>query len=354
MQLVRIGIIGLGDMANAHIRGLQQAEGTTISAICDVNAEALAAVGERLQIPVDKRYTDYRLLIEDEEVDGVISVTPNAVHATIMKSCIAAGKPFLGEKPFTMTMQEAEEVKDAYEQAGPAASMIGFSYRYTPAFRYARELLLQDKIGQVRSFSIQYLQGWGSSIYQVPFVWRFDREKTGTGALGDLGSHMIDLAHYLIGPFKELSARLETFVTKRKDLSADVMRDVEVDDYASFQATMACGAAGLFQTTRNAIGSGNQLEIAIYGELGTLHASTVNPDQLIWLHLDSDSGEVIEKKLAVPGRVKISQWTDFTNMLRGNPSDGLPDLLDGYHNQKVLEAVIRSNEQKKTVSVYED
>ncbi len=352
MKKHRIGIIGLGDMANAHIEGLKREPTAIVAAICDVNPAALEHAGERLGISPEKRYSDYRQLIEDDEVDAIISVTPNAAHAPIMLACLAAGKPFLSEKPFTMDTSDAQQVKDAYEQS-PSPGMIGFSYRYTPAFRYVRELLNQDKVGKVLSFSVQYLQGWGSTVYEVPYVWRFDREKTGTGTLGDLGSHMIDLAHYLIGQFAELSARLETFVHQRNDPHTGEPRNVEVDDYACFQAKMSTGAIGQFQTSRNAVGSGNQLEISIYGERGTLHASTVTPEQVIWLERDAESGEVIEKKLTVPWARRLGEWTDFVNLLSGEPAEGLPDVMAGYHNQLVLDAVIRSHEQKRTVAVYE-
>lgn len=350
MSNFRVGLIGLGGMANAHIHGLKNISSITISAICDVQPGALDKYGEQLGVPNEKRFADYRQMIQDSEVDAVISVTPNIVHAEIMKVCIEAGKPFLSEKPFTMTLEEAEEVKASFDKT-PVPSMVGFSYRYTPAFRFTRELLQQGKIGRVRSFSVQYLQGWGSVVYNVPFLWRFDKAMTGTGTLGDLGAHMIDLAHYLFGPFNELAAFMETLIPERKSVASEEFVKVEVDDFASFQARMENGALGIFQTTRNAIGSGNQLEISIYGDEGTLHASTLNQEQLIWIHVDQETGEVMEKKLTVPGRVKLSQWEDFAELLAGAPSDGLPDFAAGYENQRVLEAIVKSNAMKKTVSV---
>src|SRR5690606_26991135 len=144
-----IGLIGLGGMANAHIHGFRNVPGITIFAICDVSEEALERVGSHLGIRPDKRYSDYRQMIQDEEVNAVISITPNGVHAEIMKSCIEAGKPFLSEKPFTMTYEEAEELRKVYDKQSVPA-MIGFSYRYTPAFRFARQLIKQNKLGTIR------------------------------------------------------------------------------------------------------------------------------------------------------------------------------------------------------------
>ncbi|HZG86294.1 Gfo/Idh/MocA family oxidoreductase [Paenibacillus sp.] len=349
MKSFGIGIIGLGGMANAHINGLRNIAGMRVAAICDVDAAALERIGERLGIPADKRFADYGRLIEEADVDAVISVTPNVVHADIMERCLKARKPFLSEKPFTMNFEEAERLKALYDQA-PVSAMIGFSYRYTPAFRYARELLRRGDIGDVRSFFVQYLQGWGSAAYRQPFVWRFDKAVTGTGTLGDLGAHMIDLAHYLVGSFRDVSAQLATFIPERNLPNSEELVPVAVDDFASFQARMANGAAGVFQTSRNCIGSGNQLEISLYGDKGTLHASTLRPDQVVLVRVDDDTGELAEMRANVPQRAKLTQWEDFARMLNGEPSEGLPDFAAGFENQKVLEAILQANETKRTVS----
>jgi len=351
-QTRRLGIVGLGGMAMAHIAGLGKLDGIAISALCDVQRTALDETGDRLGIPPERRYTDYGMLIADETVDAVVSVTPNALHAEIMRLCLLAGKPFLSEKPFTRTYEEAKELNRLYG-THPVSAMIGFSYRYTPAFRLARRMLEEGRIGAVRSFSIQYLQGWGAAVYNVPYAWRFDRNVTGTGTLGDLGAHMIDLAHYLFGTFEELSARLQTLIPERADPRTGEARAVEVDDFASFQALMSNGAAGTFQTTRNAIGSGNQLEVAVYGDEGTLLASTERPEELTWIRVDAASGELVRETRVVPKSVRRTQWEDFATMLAGEPGPGLPDFAAGYDNQRVLEAIVRSHEEKRTVSLHE-
>src|SRR5690606_24496122 len=128
--------------------------------------------------------------------------------------------------------------------------MIGFSYRYTPAFRLARQLIQAGKIGRVRTFSMQYLQGWGAAVYRQPYVWRFDKSVAGSGTLGELGSHMIDLAHFLFGRFQELSSQMATLIPERQRAGTDERAKVEVDDFVSFQAFMQNGTAGIFQTTR--------------------------------------------------------------------------------------------------------
>lgn len=347
MKTYRIGLIGLGGMAYSHVHWMKELERFEIVAISDINPVALEQYGNRLGIDDAKRYRDYKQLIEDQEVDAVVSVTPNDIHANIMTACIEAGKPFLGEKPFTRTFDEAKEVFKRYEQK-PIPAMIGFSYRYTPAFRYMRELIQQGQIGEVRSFSIQYLQSWGTA--KQPFIWRFDKAITGTGTLGDLGSHMIDIARFLFGgEFEELSAQMKTIFPQRFDPTTNAMIPIEVDDVASFQARMTGDIMGIFHTSRNAIGSGNQHEASVYGDLGTLHASTVHPNELIWMK--EENGQIIKQIIDVPQHHQLKQYEHFLALLDGTADDTLPTMLDGYRNQQVLEAIVQSSEQKLVVKL---
>ncbi|MDQ0901245.1 Gfo/Idh/MocA family protein [Paenibacillus sp. V4I7] len=146
MNTFRIGLIGLGGMAQAHIRGLTAEGCFEFNAVSDVEAEVLSKVGDQLSIAVEKRYADFMHLIEDPDVDAVVAVTPNHVHADIVRACLQARKPFMAEKPFTRVFEEAVPLLKLYEQQ-PMPAMIGFSYRYTPAFRYARELAREGKLG---------------------------------------------------------------------------------------------------------------------------------------------------------------------------------------------------------------
>lgn len=347
MNRYHIGLIGLGGMSQAHINWMKAEGRFDIVAVSDVKAEALVRVGDQLDIPGDKRYEDYKRLIEDPDVDAVVSVTPNNVHANIIRACLQARKPFMAEKPFTRMFEEAIPLLALYEQQRVPA-MFGFTYRYTPAFRYTRELVREGKLGTVRSFSIRYLQGWGAALYNRPYVWRFNKEITGTGTLGDLGSHMIDLARFLFGEFQELSAQLHTIIPERHDSPSGNVVKIEVDDFASFQTRMTGDIMGVFHTTRNAVGSGNQHEVSIYGDLGTIHASTLHPDHLIWIR-EETQGQLAKATLEVPKHCKVTQYADFLAMLEGSQPDGLPGFMDGYRNQEVLDAIVRASETKAVI-----
>jgi predicted dehydrogenase len=185
-RTVGIGIIGLGGMSRYHIEKLGEVEGVRITALCDVSPQALAEVGAQLEIPEENRYASIESLISDPSVEGIVSVTPNDSHAVVLKACMEAGKPLFAEKPLTRTLEEAAEVLALY-RARPIPILINFSYRNGPAFQLARKFVEEGRLGRINHLFVQYMQDWGSTVKNTPFLWRFDEAVTGTGVLGDLG-----------------------------------------------------------------------------------------------------------------------------------------------------------------------
>jgi predicted dehydrogenase len=352
MGAVRFGFIGLGGMAGVHWRNLSRFPDAELAAICDSDADRLSRFGESEGVPPDKRYRDFERLVNDPDVDAVVCITPNDAHAPVIRACLEAGKPFMAEKPFTRTFDEAIELMRMFA-ARPVVNMIGFSYRYHPQFRYAKRLIDSGALGRIRHAAIQYLQGWGSASAGHPMVWRFDRAVSGTGSLGDLGSHMIDMARYLIGEFQEVSGRLATFVHERHDPASGRMVVVEVDDYAAFHALIDPDIPVLFQTSRNAIGSVNQHEAFIYGDQGTLHVSSENRDTVTWIYHDKTQRKDHLELLAVPKDAGVDQWDEFMKVLQGEPCELLTTVRDGYINQAVMEAIVRSDRERRHVRLSE-
>jgi predicted dehydrogenase len=347
---VRIGIIGLGGMSEHHIRQLSLAGGAEVTAVCDVNGEALKRVGEALAVPEEKRYSDFAALVADGDVDAVLSVTPNRQHADIMEACIRQGKAVMSEKPFTRTLEEAERLRPLYEKH-PVPCMIGFSYRYVPSFRYAKQLLREAKLGTIRHVNVHYLQQWGAPGFETPFSWRFSREESGSGALGDLGAHMIDAARFFAGEIEAVCGVMKTIVPMRHDRASGESRAVDVDDFASFQALFADGAVGTFATSRNAVGSGNQLEVSVYGEAGTLHVACERPDEIRLCVLDAETKQTPFRTLQVPEQFRRNQLQDFLDAARGEKPQDMPGFADGYMNQLIIEAVIESARRGAFVAV---
>lgn len=352
MGEMKFGIIGLGGMANHHLHLLSKLQDVTITALCDVNENALHTMADKYGVPSERRYTDYEALIQDSGVDAVISIVPNKMHAKIIRLCIQYEKPLMTEKPFTVNFEEAMELKGIFEKT-PIPCMVGFSYRYIPAFRFVKQMLEEEQLGEIRHISVAYLQQWGAPLFEIPFSWRFSKEMSGSGALGDLGSHMIDSARYFIGEFKAVAGMMTTFV-KERSVDGGGVQAVDVDDFTSFQATFENGAMGTFVTSRNAIGSGNQLEITIFGDKGTVKLGCEKPDEVemcVKSKGNPDSGFV---KIAVPEQYYLNQLQDFVDYVKGTSLKYVPIFEDGYLNQKVMECVIKSATTGKLVVVEEE
>ncbi|KKI89469.1 oxidoreductase [Bacillus sp. SA1-12] len=339
-------------MANAHRRMISEVDQLKLGALCDVNEDLLMKIAAEEGVSEEKCFNEMEALIADPDVDAVISIVPNHLHAKVLEMCMHYQKPIMTEKPFTLNFAEAEKLMVLYEKQ-PIPCMVGFSYRYVPSFRYAKKLLKDNEIGTIRHISVRYLQSFGAPSFEVPYAWRFNKALTGTGALGDLGAHMIDSARFLIGEFQSVSGLMETFVHERMDPVSGDMIQVEVDDYASFQAILENKVIGFFLTTRNAVGSENQHEVTIYGDIGTIHVNCERPDEIDICINDGANHRPVFKTKKVPGDYKRLQLEDFADLVTNNVQKETPTFYDGYQNQKVLERIIQSSEIRRTVIVDE-
>ena len=163
--------------------------------------------------------TDWKKLVARPDIDVVDVSTPNNSHAEISIAAAKAGKHVFCEKPLAMSLSEAKEMRDACNQA-KVKHMVAFNYRRVPAVAFARQLIQQGKIGKIYHIRAVYLQDWILDP-NFPIVWRLDAKTAGSGALGDLGAHILDLAYFLVGEIKAISATMTTFIKSRKEL-ADV------------------------------------------------------------------------------------------------------------------------------------
>ncbi|MEU9361363.1 Gfo/Idh/MocA family oxidoreductase, partial [Streptomyces sp. NPDC048301] len=227
--------------------------------------------------------TDWRALIARDDVQLVDICTPGDSHAEIAIAALEAGKHVLCEKPLANTVAEAEAMAEAAERAAARGqvAIVGFNYRKVPALTYARTMIEEGRLGTLRHVRATYLQDWLVDP-QSPLTWRLDKERAGSGALGDLGAHIVDLAQYLAGePLVGVSAMSETFVRERPVLAgpgaglsgaADgtARGAVTVDDAAVFTGRLASGALASFEATRMAAGRKNALRLEINGELGSV------------------------------------------------------------------------------------
>jgi predicted dehydrogenase len=225
--------------------------------------------------------TDWRSAVQRDDIDVVDIVTPGASHMEIAVAALAAGKHVLCEKPLANTVAEAEAMTAAAERAAldGVFAMVGFTYRRVPAVTLARDLVAAGAIGAVRQVRAAYLQDWLVDP-DVPLAWRLQKDLAGSGALGDIGAHAIDLAQFITGQrLTSVSGWLETFVTERPLLASSAglagtasarRGQVTVDDVALFTGRFDGGALGSFEATRMATGRKNALRIEVAGSGGAV------------------------------------------------------------------------------------
>ncbi|KRA25566.1 dehydrogenase [Microbacterium sp. Root61] len=282
---LRIALIGTGFMGRMHTQAWHTAPrffdlplAPQPALLVGRRADAAAQAAERWDWP--EYCVDWRGAIERDDIDVVDICTPGDTHAEIALAALAAGKHVLCEKPLANTVAEAQEMTDAARR-GPGIAMCGFSYRRTPALALARELIADGRVGEIRHVRAQYLQDWLSDP-DSPHTWRLDRDRAGSGALGDIGAHSIDTVQWLTGQdIVAVSATVRTFVTSRPRRTGveglgGVATDtsdrlpVSVDDAAAFTARFDGGALGVFEATRMATGRRNANRIEINGDRGSI------------------------------------------------------------------------------------
>jgi predicted dehydrogenase len=373
---LRVAIIGYSFMGTIHAQAWTSASRffelgvtPTLAVVCGRDADAAGAFARRFGI--ERVEADWREVVASPDIDVIDVCTPGHLHAEIAIAALAAGKHVLCEKPLANSLAEAEAMTIAAEEAEArgALSMVGFNYRRTPALAYARELVREGRLGDIRHIRAVYLQDWIVDE-EFPLVWRLDKEKSGSGALGDLGAHIIDIAQFVSGhTISGVSAIMETFVATRplptaaSGLSATggVERgEVTVDDAAIFIARTEQGALATFEATRFATGRKNAMRIEINGSRGSLNFDFEALNELWFFDLDLPDESAGFRRILVtePGHPYAGAWwpaghglgydhtfiheiADFARgIAAGVPPE--PTFRDGLQVQRVLTAVEES------------
>ena len=285
---LRVGMVGYAFMGAAHSQAWRNAHRffdlpltPELRAVAGRNPEAVAEAAERLGW--QSAETDWRRLIERDDIDLIDICTPGDTHLEIAIAALAAGKHVLCEKPLANSVAEAVQMADAARAAAEKGvfAMCGFTYRRVPALALAKRFVEEGRLGEIRHVRAQYLQDWLSDE-NTPLTWRLDKSKAGSGALGDIGAHVIDLAQWVTGSdIVGLSAIVNTFVTERPiagdkvGLGGTASSDAEkgpvtVDDAAAFTARFGNGSIGVFEATRFALGRKNAIRLEVNGSKGSI------------------------------------------------------------------------------------
>ncbi|GAB2679058.1 Gfo/Idh/MocA family oxidoreductase [Saccharopolyspora gloriosae] len=306
---------------------------------------------------------DWKSVLLRDDVHVVDICTPGDSHAEIAMSALEAGKHVLCEKPLANSVAEAELMAEAADRArrGGIQAMVGFNYRRVPALSLARELIEQGRLGTIRHVRAQYLQDWLLDP-QAPLTWRLRAERAGSGALGDLGAHLVDLAQFLLDEdIVSVCGLVDTFVAERP-LVDDAQRTgpVTVDDATMFTARFGGGALGTFEATRYAAGRKNGLRIEINGSAGSLAFDFESMNELSFYDATEGAETAGFRRILAteadhpylgawypPGHVLGYEHT-FTHQLRdfvtaiAERTTPSPDFAAGLRVQRVLDAVQRS------------
>ncbi len=369
---IGVGMVGYAFMGRAHSLAWH-----TVSRVFDVPLRPrLAAICGRDKAAAEEAAvrlgwgaveTDWRTLIARDDVQLIDISAPGDLHAPVAIAALAAGKHVLCEKPLANTLAEAEAMKAAADAAYPAGAraMVGFNYRRVPALALAKRLVAEGRLGPLRHFRAVYLQDWLADP-GAPMTWRMQAERAGSGALGDLGAHVVDLARYLTGDeITGVSAVSATFTPERPYADGSGTGTVTVDDAVVFAARLASGALASFEVTRCATGRKNGLRVELNGAAGSLAFDLERLNELEFFSAagehgagGDDTGGFRRVLVTEPSHPYLSAWWPpghvlgwehtFTHQagdLLTAIADGrqpLPSFDDGLAVQRVLDAVARS------------
>lgn len=342
-QPVRVGVIGAGGIATLrHLPAYQrnqEAGKDELVAVVDPVAAAVEAAAARFGVP--HAFTDYRDLLA-APVDAVSICTPNIYHEPIALAAIAAGKHVLCEKPLALSQEGARRMVEAAQAAG-VITAVNFRYRFIPAAWFAHDLIAAGELGEIYHVYGNYFNG-SMVDPQTPISWRQARAESGSGALGDLGSHLIDLYRYWFGEIASVQGHLRTFTTARPAAGGGTA-PVDVDDAATCLLRLTNGAEGLVNASRNALGHNNHQRVEVYGTKGSLiyeiEKWDTGGDRL---QLCLGAGQARHNAFAtvpVPPSYLTSHperaMDDFIDAIRsGTPMT--PNFTDGLRCQEVLDA----------------
>ncbi len=361
-QQIGVGMLGYAFMGKAHANALRKIAYMTwppplvprLVAVAGRDEEAVSEAADRYGF--ERWTTRWEELVADPEIELLDNVGPNSLHAEPTIAAAEAGKHVVCEKPLGRDADESYEIWRRVAATG-VRHLCAFNYRFVPAVRLARELIEAGELGEIRHFRGRYLQDWGDTDADI---WRFDKGAAGSGALGDLAAHVVDLARYLVGEIEAVSGFLRTFVPGR-----------EVDDAVESTVEFAGGAVGTLEATRLALGRRNAFQWEINGTKGSLAFDMERLNELQVFRVDGDRARGFKTVLVSeadhpfwehwwpPGH--IVGWGDtfvheLHHMLSAIAGDtGVAPhgatFEDGYRAAEVCDAIARSSESGRREQV---
>ncbi len=287
---IGVGMLGYVFMGKAHSNAYKKIPYMMypppaipkLIAICGRNEAAAAEAARRYGY--EGYYTDWRRMLEDDRIQLFDNGAPNDAHAEPCMAAARAGKHVFCEKPLARSGEEAKEMLDAVVKAG-VKHQVAYNYRFVPAIRQAYDLIRSGMLGKIYHYRAAYLQEWILPHYGTPKIWRLDKKVAGSGALGDLGAHIVDLGRFLVGEVKSVSAMTRTFIEERPLVEGSGTGKVDVDDAFVAIVEFENGAIGTLEASRFAAGHKNYEVLEINGEKGSIrfNLERLNELQVFWV-----------------------------------------------------------------------
>jgi predicted dehydrogenase len=369
-----VAVLGYAGIARAHINALRRfvdtfSEAPTTARLVAVAGRTTAAVAAAAQrVGAPRWTTDWQDLIDDPAVDALINAGPNDVHAAPSIAALRAGKAVLCEKPLARTGAEAETMARTAEDTGRTA-MTSFNYRFVPAILLARQFLAEGRLGRVYHFRGRYSD---DSLLdpEAPYGWRHDRDAAGSGVVGDLASHVIDLAHFLVDRISAVSATARTYTLTRP--SGGTRRPVTVEDAVVATMEFHNGAIGTLEASGLCLGRKNLLTFEINGEHGTLVFDLERLNELRVYHGDgkgrgladvlvTDRDHPYGGRWWPPGHILgwehafVHQFEEFVRRATGAGGEMIgATFADGLASARVCDALLAAADSGHRVAVAAD
>ncbi|CAI2433548.1 Gfo/Idh/MocA family protein [Serratia ficaria] len=371
MRKIGIGLIGTGFMGTSHARAWKAAAALSGDlqpvpiGVADIDGAAAEQAAR--QFGFLRWTTDWRTLIDDPEIDVISITSPNRFHAEQALAAIAAGKHVHCEKPLAPDGDTAERMHRAAERAG-VLTQVGFNYVKNPLLKLARQMIADGELGEITGFRGIHAEDFMADP-QIPWSWRLD-PSGGAGAVADLGSHILGMARFLLGPVSELFADLETVVKARPAAAGSSrLKPVDVDDIARLTLRFARGCRGHIEANWVAAGRKMQLGFEVIGTQGALSFNQERFNELKYFRCGGDSGKTGFMTLGAgpehapyglfcpaPGHqlgfndLKTIEMLEFLQSIRQGQTQG-PDFKEAFEIQRLVDAAVRSSRERRWVTL---
>ncbi len=365
---IGVGMLGYAFMGKAHSHAMLNIAHMMypppavprLVGIAGRDEQAVAEAARRYGY--DGYYTDWRAMLDNDDIQLFDNGGPNDTHADPCILAAERGKHILCEKPLARTADEAQSMVEAVQKAG-VKNMVAFNYRFVPAIRQIRKLVDSGLLGKIYHFRAVYLQEWVMAHYELPMIWRLQKSIAGSGALGDLGAHIIDLARYLVGEIKSVSGMTRTFIEERP-WDDGTMGKVDVDDAFTALLEFDNGAIGTVEASRFAAGRKNGQRLEINAEKASIvfNLERLNELEIFWVGDEPAEAQGFRNVLvSEPFHPWWENWWpqghiigwehtfvhEITHLLDCIVNDGdvAPigaDFVDGYRNAVICDAILES------------